>query len=98
MIHDFADKATEDLFNGVNSARARRLGPAHVREAAVDMLDLMNVAATLEDLRSPPSNHLEKLKGKWANLHSVRISRQFRIIFRWTDSGPTEVRFDDHTY
>ncbi len=62
------------------------------------MLDLMNIVTSLEDLRSPPSNHLEKLKGKLSAYHSVRISKQFRVIFLWTDSGPAEVRFDDHTY
>jgi len=62
------------------------------------MLDLMNIVATLEDLRSPPSNHLEKLKGTLSDYHSVRLNRQFRIIFKWTPSGPDEVRFDNHSY
>ncbi len=98
VILEFSCKATQDLFNGVDSKRSRRLGNKHVRQAALEMLDLMNIAATLEDLRSPPSNHLEKLKGTLSNYHSVRLSRQFRIIFKWTPSGPDEVRIDNHSY
>ena len=98
VILGFSCKATQDLFNGVDSKRSRQLGNKHVRQAAIDMLDLMNIAATLDDLRSPPSNHLEKLKGTLSDSHSVRLNRQFRIIFKWTPSGPGEVRFDNHSY
>ncbi|MBL4635939.1 MAG: type II toxin-antitoxin system RelE/ParE family toxin [Kofleriaceae bacterium] len=98
MIQGFGCRATRDLYNGKATARARNLAPPHVLAASLDMLDLMNACVTIEDLRSPPSNHLEQLSGGLSGLHSVRINIRYRIIFRWTDSGPDDIRLDDHTY
>lgn len=98
MISGFACKATEELFHGRSTKRTRRLLPPQLVQAAVDMLDLMNIAASLKDLRSPPANRLEKLVGDLEGFHSVRLNKRYRIIFSWTDSGPADVRIDDHTY
>ncbi len=61
------------------------------------MLSAMDAAAALEDLRFPPGNHLEELKGSRAGQHSIRINDQWRICFVWTEQGPAEVEiFDCH--
>jgi proteic killer suppression protein len=60
------------------------------------MLTALNAAAQLEDLRFPPGNQLEKLRGDRAGQHSVRINRQWRICFVWTDGGPENVEIVDY--
>ena len=59
-------------------------------------LDLLNAATNLDDLRAPPGNRLEALKGDLAGFHSIRINSQWRIIFRWTSSGPADVQIIDY--
>nr|WP_199285715.1 type II toxin-antitoxin system RelE/ParE family toxin [Hellea balneolensis] len=60
------------------------------------MLTALDAAVELEDLRFPPGNHLEALKGDRAGQHSVRINRQWRICFRWTPNGPADVEIVDY--
>ena len=96
MIGSFGDKATEDMYKGVASTPARRLLPKTVVSSARRKLDYLNSAATLGDLRVPPGNRLEKLKGDLDGMHSIRINDQYRIIFVWTDEGPEEVRIVDY--
>ena len=57
---------------------------------------MLQYAEGLSDLASPPGNRLEGLKGRWRGFHSVRINDQWRIVFRWTDSGPAEVDIVDY--
>lgn len=57
---------------------------------------MLNQAATLDDLRVPPGNRLEQLRGDRAGQHSIRINRQWRICFTWTDAGPDEVEITDY--
>jgi len=57
---------------------------------------MLDYAHQLDDLRSPPGNRLEALKGDLAGFHSIRINDQWRVIFRWTDVGPTEVDVVDY--
>ena len=57
---------------------------------------MLNAAAELKDLRAPPGNRLEPLRGDLAGLHSIRINQQWRIVFRWTPFGPAEVRLVDY--
>lgn len=59
-------------------------------------LVMLDVARSLTDLRTPPANHLEALKGDRAGQYSIRINNQFRLCFRWTDDGPDEVEFVDY--
>lgn len=95
MIVSFADRATEDLFQGTRSRETRRL-PTDIHRVAIRKLDILDAAAELRDLRSPPGNRLEALRGDLAGLHSIRINDQWRIVFRWTSSGPAEVGIVDY--
>ncbi|MGH3504497.1 MAG: type II toxin-antitoxin system RelE/ParE family toxin [Nocardioidaceae bacterium] len=65
--------------------------PSDLVRTARRKLDQINQAATLNDLRSPPSNHLEKLKGGREGQHSIKINDQWRVCFRWTESGAEDV-------
>jgi proteic killer suppression protein len=60
------------------------------------MLSALDAAVQLEDLRFPPGNHLEELKGDRAGQYSVRINNQWRICFNWSDQGPAEVEIVDY--
>ncbi|MEO7972645.1 MAG: type II toxin-antitoxin system RelE/ParE family toxin [Thermoanaerobaculia bacterium] len=95
MIVSFADTATEDLFHGRPTARARRFPAALVR-LALQKLDLLNAATALDDLRRPPGNRLEALKGDLRGLHSIRVNAQWRIVFRWQEQKVAEVRLTDY--
>lgn len=95
MIASFADAATEDLFHGRGTARARRF-PVEVARLAVCKLDALNAATGLGDLRSPPGNRLEALKGDLRGLHSMRVNDRWRIVFRWREQEPEEVRLTDY--
>src|SRR4051812_19938458 len=96
MIHSFSGTGTEDLFNGKDSKAARRICPSALRGVARRKLDLLNAAARLEDLRFPPGNRLEPLKGNRAGEHSIRINQQYRVCFRWQDDGAAEVEVTKH--
>jgi len=93
---DFADRATADLYNGVDSKGARRILPAALRQKALDKLTLLDAAASLDQLRVPPGNRLEQLRGDRAGQHSIRINDQYRICFRWTAAGPIDVEVVDY--
>ena len=95
MILSFADDATEDLFHGRPTKRTRGFHP-DLKRAALRKLDMLNAAHRLEDLRSPPGNRLEVLRGDRLGLHSVRVTGQWRIVFRWTQSGPERVALVDY--
>jgi len=71
--------------------------PAELRRRTAAMLTALNAAVRLDDLRFPPGNNLEALSGDRKGQHSIRINRQWRICFTWTESGPSEVEIvDDH--
>ena len=95
MIVSFADKATETLFHGEEGKAIRRV-PPDIRSAALRKLDLVNAAHELKDLRIPPGNRLEALKGELRGKHSIRINDQWRIVFRWKDGDAHEVEIDDY--
>ena len=96
MINSFKDAGSEDIFNGVSSKRARKTCPEYLWDIATRKLDMLNAAISLSDLKSPPSNHLEKLKGDRDGQFSIRINGQYRICFSWTDSGPSDVEIVDY--
>ncbi len=83
MIWSFGDDATADVFNGRNSARARWF-PQDVRRIAEKRFDMLNGARFLDDLRSPPGNRQEALRGDRVGKHSIRVNDQWRLVFRWT--------------
>ena len=92
MIRSFADKATEHLFrHSACSARWRS-----IEDVALRKLDMVDAATRLDDLRSPPGNRLEALKGDRRGQHSIRINRQWRVCFRWTSDGPEAVEIADY--
>lgn len=95
MIESFADAATEDIFNGVRSAAARRRLPPALWPVAFRKLDQLDSAVALDDLRIPPGNHLESLKGDRRGQYSIRINGQYRICFKWTDAA-AEVEIVDY--
>lgn len=96
MIQSFADGATENIYNGVNSKRAqKRLNPA-LHGVACRKLDMIDAAHTLKDLRVPPGNRLEALKGDLEGKYSIRINDQYRILFSWGSLGPEEIEIVDY--
>jgi toxin HigB-1 len=95
-ILSFADDGTEDVFDGTDSRAARRTCPNGIREVARRKLDVLNAATQLADVRFPPGNRLEALRGDRAGQHSIRINEQYRICFRWTDQGAEDVELTDY--
>jgi len=96
VIRSFADAGTRDLFDGRDSRSARRCCPAALWDAARRKLDQLNQAEALQDLRIPPGNRLEKLRGDRRGQHSIRINKRYRICFRWADEGPEQVEIVDY--
>ena len=95
MIVSFGDRATEDLYHGRPTARSRRF-PREVVDAALVKMDSLNGAASTLDLRSPPRNRLEALKGDLRGWHSIRVNDQWRLIFRWQGNDVHKVRLTDY--
>lgn len=96
MILSFRDRASEDLFNGVASARARRALPRELCPVARRKLDQLNRVRELAELSAPPGNRLEPLKGGRKGENSIRINQQYRICFRWEDGHADEVEVTDY--
>ncbi|HMA63776.1 MAG: type II toxin-antitoxin system RelE/ParE family toxin [Fibrobacterota bacterium] len=95
MIVNFRDKATGDIFNGVYSKESRKI-PQNIHSIAIRKLDMINAAIRIEDLRIPPGNRLESLKGELAGFFSIRINDQFRIIFTFSQSNAFNVQIVDY--
>ena len=92
MIKSFRDRDTERLFQRLP---ARKLG-ANVQRTALRKLRMLDAATVLDDLRLPPGNRLEKLKGDRAGQHSIRINQQWRICFRWRSGDAYDVEIVDY--
>jgi toxin HigB-1 len=90
-IQSFADRDTEELFT---TGKSRRF--ANMKAAAERKLQMLDCAATLDFLRSPPGNRLEALAGDRAGQHSIRINEQWRLCFVWTEKGPERVEICDY--
>ena len=93
-IRSFGDPATADLYHGRRTSRARRF-PQDILNVALRKLDMLNAAFKLADLRSPPGNRLEALKGDLDGFYSIRVNEQWRIIFRW-ENGAHKVTLVDY--
>jgi toxin HigB-1 len=91
MIRSFRDKDTATLAGG---KRVRRF--AAFESVARRKLRQLEIAGSLDDLRVPPGNRLEALKGSRAGQHSIRINDQYRVCFRWTDGGAEDVEIVDY--
>ncbi len=96
MIRSFADRGTRDLFDGHESKAARSKCPVELWTIARRKLDQLNQAEVLHDLRAPPGNRLEKLRGDRKGQHSIRINDRYRICFRWSEEGPEQVEIVDY--
>jgi toxin HigB-1 len=91
MIQSFRDADTQALFE----ARSNRRWAA-IQSVALRKLDQIEAAPTLSDLRMPPGNRLEALKGNRSGQHSIRINDQYRICFIWKEDGAHEVEITDY--
>ena len=97
MIVSFRDDWLREFF--VNDVRSKKI-PSDLEDRLFRKIQMIDDAATDRDLRSPPSNHFEKLRGNLDGLHSIRINKRWRLVFRW-DSGRGEAKdvyLDDHSY
>lgn len=90
-IQSFTCNDTQDLFGG---RRVKRF--VNIESVAMRKLAMLNRAETLDDLRVPPGNRLEALKGDRAGQFSIRINDQFRLCFAWTAKGPKDVEIVDY--
>ena len=95
MIRNFADKDLEILLANGPGPKTRRI-PSDLYRVIVRKVAYLNQAVRLDDLRVPPANHLERLKGDLAGQYSIRVNDQFRILFRWEDGDVLEVSFRDY--
>jgi proteic killer suppression protein len=95
VISSFGDETTADIYHGNDTRAARRIG----RELWGRMqrkLDLLNACTSVEDLRIPPANRLEKLRGELAGFYSIRVNRQYRIVFKFANGNCEKVRGTDY--
>jgi len=92
MIKNFKDRETQGIWEG---RRSRRL-PGNIQAVARRKLRMLNNARTLDDLRIPPANRLEALKGKRKSQHSIRINDQWRICFAWSNGEASNVEIVDY--
>jgi len=95
VISSFGDATTADIYHGNETKAARRIR-RELWSRVQRKLDLLNACTSVEDLRIPPANRLEKLKGDRADTYSIRINRQWRVCFRWTPDGPEAVEIADY--
>jgi len=93
-ILSFADERMSNFF--YEGKIPSKIGWNSIHSVARRKLDMLHYSHTLLDLRSPPGNHLEELKGNLKSFYSIRINNQWRIIFQWTDSGPARVDMVDY--
>ena len=92
MILSFGDKDTEQIWNGT---WVKRL-PNEIQETGRRKLRMLNNSQNIQDLRIPPANRLEKLKGDLQDYYSIRINDQWRVIFKWEDGSASEVSIVDY--
>lgn len=96
MIRSFADRATEDIFNGIATRRARLACSPVLWRVARRKLTQLNRVRDLRELAVPPGNRLERLSGDRTGQHSIRINAQYRVCFRWENGHAHEVEIADY--
>jgi proteic killer suppression protein len=92
VIQSFGDKETAKVWSGIRSAKL----PNEIQEVARRKLRMLNNSQNINDLRIPPSNHLEKLSGNLSGQFSIRINKQWRIIFTWEGNQSFDVQIVDY--
>ncbi len=95
MIKNFASKTAEDIFNGVFSKNSKKIDT--LLHAKIGRLfDQLDAATKVDTLRVPPSNHLEKLSGNMKDFWSIRVNKQWRVIFKWNKNDAIDVDVVDY--
>ena len=92
MIQSFGSKETEKIWNGI---RVKKM-PVQIQSVGRRKLRMINNSQDVKDLRIPPSNRLEKLSGDLKDYYSIRINKQWRIIFTWNNGNANEVKITDY--
>jgi proteic killer suppression protein len=92
MIISFGSKVTDKIWNGI---RVKKI-PIEIQNVGRRKLRMLNNAQDIADLRIPPSNRLEKLTGKLNEFYSIRINKQWRILFQWENGNASEVEIIDY--
>lgn len=92
MIKNFGDKESEKIWNGIRSTKL----PNEIQDAMRRKFRMLNSAQDLNDLRIPPANRLEKMKGNLVGYYSIRINNQWRIIFQWESNDAYDVQTVDY--
>jgi len=95
VISSFGDETTADIYHGSDTKTARRIR-RELWSRIQHKLDLLNACISIEDLRIPPANRLEKLRGDLAGFYSIRVNQQYRIVFRFVNGKCEEVRCIDY--
>jgi proteic killer suppression protein len=95
VIASFGDATTADIYHGIDSKSARRIG-REIWSRVQRKVDLLNACTSIEDLRIPPANRLEKLRGDLAGFYSIRVNQQYRIVFKFANGNCEEVRCTDY--
>ena len=96
MIRSFASDGTRDVFDGADTKKARKTCPSRLWSTARRKLDQLNQAEAIGDLKAPPGNRLEPLRGDRKGQHSIRINEQYRVCFSWTAEGAEHVEIVDY--
>ena len=96
MIQGFKNAGTEDIFDGVGSRAARKCCPQSIWAVARRKLDQINRVRDVVELKVPPGNRLERLKGDRSQQFSIRINQQYRICFVWEEGHAYEVEITDY--
>lgn len=96
MIVSFKNKAAEDIFNGISTKNTRNVCPSLLLRVVTRKLDQLDSVVNLEELKIPPGNRLESLSGDRKEEFSIRINNQYRICFKWSQSGPFDVEVTDY--
>jgi toxin HigB-1 len=95
VIKNFNSKTAQDIYDGIKSKNARKV-PVEIQEKTRRLFDQINASPSINTLRKPPSNRLEKLKGDLETFWSLRINNQWRIIFRWEEGDALDVDIIDY--
>ena len=95
MIITFLSEITRDIYDGTESKQTRKV-PQTIWKAAQRKLDLLNAAHSLNDLKAPPANRLEALRGRLNGKYSIRINDQYRLVFEFRDGNAYEVEIVDY--
>jgi proteic killer suppression protein len=96
VIKSFADRGSQDIFTGEDTKQALKCLPKELWRIARRKLTMVNAAKTVNDLKSPPGNKLEKLRGDLAGRYSIRVNDQYRVVFTFEDGNAKDVGVLDY--